>query len=1050
MSIILNENIQSDSPKSLDNKFMVDGVTPYTDIAHVNSVIPLTYRSKGLTVLIVNQEYWYKDGVADTDLVLKAPTEFCEIILHKDVVIGTPVNFVHTANGTQVDVIDTDIAITRASERALFNPLKELNYRYDISPEGLLFNNDGWSNLEDLDTRIYEDLANCLNYAIGSTIVNAELVMKDTVNNKYYKLDVTSWAGGGSSGYAQVVLDRTNPPVDGTIVTLGDNGNVSCQYQYTLATNEWIVVRTGVAYPTFEDAFYSENTEQRNTVNMQIINPTDITFQAQVGGVSGNSIVSTVTPVQAGFSFNTPTLTGGTGGSGAFAYTRWLVTQTCSGKIIFSDLTEISTAPRDFKNFILVDGVFGDDTTAQPYDMLKPFKTVNKAWESAKSGDTIVLNPSPTQYLLTNSLYNFDGTKPLNYYINQGAILSASVGGSVTYNRLLIKYNNLIGGVFVVGQAITVNGCALGSIISIDTINNVLEILSGNQVMTPTFTVGNVISNGLGVTASLVSNTNSNSPENNMSIIGGGSLVLRGINFNGGYNGTFTIDVADLYITNLFYYGVATYGSVNINCNNLILNSFFYYDNATYNYGGIGLITYTNEVGGAFPRGTKISNGAGVTAYVLQDDGAGYINIYNIQGGNFSNGDTIQDGGGTITATVSTSKLTTTPIAFNLKTKSVVVNTIIFGIFPASIACTWNIGTYRKTVIENTVTHQVFFYGGIAPQFPVISNIHFDDFVLDSSTSNYAQSVFYMATGQSLNGKYFITGYYKYTGSLVIGGQTPSLILLNGNTIQYIEFNGNAQLKNSGFINEVSNYIPNYSFSQIVVRGSVNIDNSQTPVYWGLIWSGILISNSKLKMYADLIYDSPINFAILLGNYTSNLTSLEVDLIDCQIVNKNQASLLPVIGVGFVGGSAMLPPLTLPNKLPIQIKYLLAVNPPDFSNGETISNGLGATGIVNGVPDGTYLFITTVVGQFNIGDTITGGTSGASATVQEVNYWGTLRLKNAVVVGNTLVQNSIEGAWQGQPYQVYTGYANKPQLNMSNEITGTTYIVDSSINSNNF
>jgi hypothetical protein len=71
MSIIVNDNIQSNSSKSLDNKYMVDGVTPYADVAEVNSIIPLTYRSKGLTVLILNQEYWYRDGVADGDLILK-------------------------------------------------------------------------------------------------------------------------------------------------------------------------------------------------------------------------------------------------------------------------------------------------------------------------------------------------------------------------------------------------------------------------------------------------------------------------------------------------------------------------------------------------------------------------------------------------------------------------------------------------------------------------------------------------------------------------------------------------------------------------------------------------------------------------------------------------------------------------------------------------------------------------------------------------------------------------------------------------------------------
>lgn len=940
MAIELNDNIDNKSPKILDKRYSVDGVTPYVDVAEANATIPLSYRAKGLTVLIGNQEYWYKDGIQDVNLVPKGgSTDFCTITLHKDVVVGPDVNFVHTDNGTEVDNIDTDVSITRAVSQPIFNIALEASYQYDISPQGTLWNADGWGSLADLQNRNYLDLANCLNYNIGNSIVGTELVMWDTINNKYYKFLFTQWTQGG--------------------------------------------------------------------------------------------------------------------GGGGFAYTRNLVTQTCDGTIHFDDGSTLDTAPVDTKNIILVDSVFGDDTTAQPYNMLKPFKTINKAHDNAKSGDLIYLNPSPSQYLLTGrQLYTDNNGAPLfvNYYISAGAVLSAVNGGSITYNRILVRYNNLVGGNFAVGGVITVNGCALGSIVSVDTTNNVLEIASGNQVMTPTFTVGNIIDDTVGVTASLVSCTKSTDPENNLSITGEGSLVLRGMSFIGGYNGTFTINVNDLYVTNLFYYGQATYGTVNINCNKLVLiggNGFFYFDNTQYNYGGIGLVTYTNQVGTPFVRGTQISNGAGVTAYVLQDDGAGYINIYNIQGGNFSNGDTITDGA--TTATISTSTLTTTPIAFNLNAKSVVVNPIIFGIFPAGVACNWNIGTYRKPIIESSFNHQIWFYGGVAPQFEVISNVNINDLTIDASTSTYAQSIFYMATGQSLKGKYFIKGYYKYSGGVNTSGQTTTLIQLNGNTIQYIEFNGTAILKNSGFINEISNYAPNYSFSQIVARGNVTIDNSQTPVYWGLIWSGIQISNSKLKMYADLIYDSPINFAILLGNYTSNETALEVDLIDCQIINKNQASLLPVIGVGYSGGSSMLPPLTLPGKLPIKITYALGLGSPDFVNGETINNGGGVTGVVSGVPNGMEMYITTIAGgQFNVGDTIDGGTSGATATITEIKYWGTLRLKNAVIVGNTLVQNSIEGAWPGQPNQVYTGYSNKPQLNMINVVTGTNYIVDSDINSNNF
>lgn len=75
MAIILNDNLQNNSPKSLDNKYLKNGLTIYTDAADANASIPSAYRSRGLTVLInvggVPTEYWYRDGVANGDLIVK-------------------------------------------------------------------------------------------------------------------------------------------------------------------------------------------------------------------------------------------------------------------------------------------------------------------------------------------------------------------------------------------------------------------------------------------------------------------------------------------------------------------------------------------------------------------------------------------------------------------------------------------------------------------------------------------------------------------------------------------------------------------------------------------------------------------------------------------------------------------------------------------------------------------------------------------------------------------------------------------------------------------
>ena len=70
MAIILNDNLKINVGKPVDSKYL-NGLVPYTNIGEVNTVVPIAERYVGLTVNIVNEEYWYKDGVGDIDLVEK-------------------------------------------------------------------------------------------------------------------------------------------------------------------------------------------------------------------------------------------------------------------------------------------------------------------------------------------------------------------------------------------------------------------------------------------------------------------------------------------------------------------------------------------------------------------------------------------------------------------------------------------------------------------------------------------------------------------------------------------------------------------------------------------------------------------------------------------------------------------------------------------------------------------------------------------------------------------------------------------------------------------
>jgi hypothetical protein len=79
MAIQYNENIKIAAPLSIDNRYLSlrtlsGSPLPYSGVSEVNTVIISSERYTGLTVNINNLEYWYKDGVTNTDLILKSIT----------------------------------------------------------------------------------------------------------------------------------------------------------------------------------------------------------------------------------------------------------------------------------------------------------------------------------------------------------------------------------------------------------------------------------------------------------------------------------------------------------------------------------------------------------------------------------------------------------------------------------------------------------------------------------------------------------------------------------------------------------------------------------------------------------------------------------------------------------------------------------------------------------------------------------------------------------------------------------------------------------------
>lgn len=71
MSQQINDNFKLNAGKPLDSKYLNLYNEPYNSVAEANSIISIPERYTGLTINVDAVEYWYKDGVLDTDLIEK-------------------------------------------------------------------------------------------------------------------------------------------------------------------------------------------------------------------------------------------------------------------------------------------------------------------------------------------------------------------------------------------------------------------------------------------------------------------------------------------------------------------------------------------------------------------------------------------------------------------------------------------------------------------------------------------------------------------------------------------------------------------------------------------------------------------------------------------------------------------------------------------------------------------------------------------------------------------------------------------------------------------
>lgn len=151
--------------------------------------------------------------------------------------INTDFVFVHSTDGNEVDEIAANVAITRDSSGAIYNPYDEGSWDDAVSPGGTEWNFDGNHDLSNVENRVYKTFWEAIQYyGIGWKIEGREAVMRVTGTGDYYTIKFLHWqqGGGGAFSYIRTPIDLTKVNegirfADGTVQKTAANDRVKFQ-----------------------------------------------------------------------------------------------------------------------------------------------------------------------------------------------------------------------------------------------------------------------------------------------------------------------------------------------------------------------------------------------------------------------------------------------------------------------------------------------------------------------------------------------------------------------------------------------------------------------------------------------------------------------------------------------------------------------------------------------------------------------------------------------------------------------------------------------------
>ena len=194
MSIKLSDSIRVGQQKPLDDKYFNE-LVHYTSTSQVNNLVSKAIRHIGLTVNINGEEYWYKDGIEDSNLILKVPNMDTFILKNQEQ--DDRLENIEGENASQNDLIN-DLFSGLQSEKtrndiqdSALNNLEGINYVWSPTNRTLTLFDRGGNQLSQVSLVSLDNEGTDLRY--NASTLSLELYNVD--NELLDSIPVSSFIG---------------------------------------------------------------------------------------------------------------------------------------------------------------------------------------------------------------------------------------------------------------------------------------------------------------------------------------------------------------------------------------------------------------------------------------------------------------------------------------------------------------------------------------------------------------------------------------------------------------------------------------------------------------------------------------------------------------------------------------------------------------------------------------------------------------------------------------------------------------------------------------